>query len=295
MQQVGTGQPGSVHSDDDLASGLAWRLLYTRVLELDHASADVRPLLDAWLRKHPRHIDEVRAAGAPGKHAELLDARGSDSYSTSQRLYALSRVLDLLLLGHQPPDPPTPPTQPDGVPASHAIPQPGAFALFCEGLGATPMATRGFHPFFHEIVEVEQAADPDQPPTIVEQRWPGYLLDALVLARAGVAVRAGARHLVRGVADRSVLYWTFRRRARPTTDLSAGWGTNSQWTTTFRRDYVVDGWLHYNVDAALAPDDEPTGLGEEALIQLLRHRCSTVVDHGGELFPYGTQHVERAP
>lgn len=81
-------------------------------------------------------------------------------------------------------------------------------------------------------------------------------------------------------------------------DLSTGWGSNSQWTTAFRRDYLVDGRLHYNVDEAVrgrhrvppAEDLEPA-----ALVQLLRHRCSTVVDHGGDLFPYDAHHVEPAP
>jgi len=45
-----------------------------------------------------------------------------------------------------------------------------------------------------------------------------------------------------------VLYFTYLRRSRPTCDLSHGWGSNSQWSTDFRRDYAGGGMLHHNVD-----------------------------------------------
>ncbi|MET8046200.1 hypothetical protein ABZU75_01245 [Streptosporangium sp. NPDC005286] len=130
---------------------------------------------------------------------------------------------------------------------------------FCEALGADRIGRRGFHPFFHEIVEVRQAGDPGEPPSIVEERWPGYMMGSMLLTRAGVVVTAGARHLVARVADRSTLYWTFWRRSRSTNDPSHGWGHNSQWATGFRRDYLIDGRLHYNVDEVLDPSDDEGG------------------------------------
>lgn len=103
----------------------------------------------------------------------------------------------------------------------------------------------------------------------------------------GVRIRAGVAHAQRGVADRSPLYWTFRRRHRPTVDLSQGWGSNSRWRTGFRLDYRTPTGDRLNVtgncpidgSAALHPED-PGNLGpEERLLtpgerrELLRHRC----------------------
>ncbi|GAA5085724.1 hypothetical protein HNP84_010209 [Thermocatellispora tengchongensis] len=87
-----------------------------------------------------------------------------------------------------------------------------------------------------------------------------------------------------------------RSSSRATDDRSHGWGHNSQWSTDFRRDHLADGRLHYNVEAALRPDDrEEEDLDPASMIELVRHRCSTVVDHGGDLYPYRHHHVEPAP
>ncbi|GLW99502.1 hypothetical protein Misp02_35890 [Microtetraspora sp. NBRC 16547] len=50
-----------------------------------------------------------------------------------------------------------------------------------------------------------------------------------------MVVRAGTRHLVAGVADRSTLYWTYRLRSRPVQDLSHGWGHNIPSFTPYAR------------------------------------------------------------
>ncbi|MCX4445491.1 hypothetical protein ACIOEZ_10345 [Streptomyces sp. NPDC087866] len=94
-------------------------------------------------------------------------------------------------------------------------------------------------------------------------------------------------HAQRGVADRSPLYWAFRRRHRPTVDLSQGWGSTSQWRTGFRLDYRTPAGDHLNVTGNSPIDgstalhaDHPANLGhEERLLtsgerrELLRHRC----------------------
>jgi hypothetical protein len=82
-----------------------------------------------------------------------------------------------------------------------------------------------FHPFLHEIVDVEQADDPDEEPSVVAERWPGSFIGSLVLVRAGVSVRAGAHHLDARVATTSPLLWSWTRRYRPATDLSHGGAT----------------------------------------------------------------------
>ncbi len=210
------------------------------------------------------------------------------------RLYAVSRILDLLIQNYQDPAD-DPAADPDEY-----YPPVGVHPAFCEALGADPIGRRGFHPFFHEIVEVRQAGDPGEPPSIVEERWPGYMMGSMLLMRAGVVVTAGARHPVAGVADRSTLYWTHRRRSRSTDDLSRGWGGNSRWAIAVRRDYLIDGRFRRNVDRALDPRDHGGGDDEEELdpastIDLIRYRCSTVVDQGAGRYPYLNHHAEPHP
>ena len=59
-----------------------------------------------------------------------------------------------------------------------------------------------------------------------------------------------------------------RRGGRcPASDLSHGWGHNSQWRTDFRRDYEESAELHYNVDGRWLIG-EPLPEGEEDLASL---------------------------
>jgi hypothetical protein len=156
-------------------------------------------------------------------------------------LYAFSRVNDVLLLGFQPDHPAV------GEWSGPKI-TPEEYRQFMLSLGLSEIHHPCFHPFFHEIVEVEQTEDAGEPITLVETVWPGYLLGAMLVSRAGVKVRGGANHILKDVAENSTLYWTFRRRNRPVDDLSHGWGSNSQWRTTFRRDYQTATAFYYNVD-----------------------------------------------
>ncbi|AUY47971.1 hypothetical protein [Streptomyces sp. CB01881] len=198
-----------------------------------------------------------------------------------RQLYALSRVSDLLLLGRQHSDDPV-----DIATPGLAFPDHEYLGLF-GALGMTPAGAGAFDPVLHEIVEVEQADDPRSPIEITGTLWPGLILGDLVFGRAGVRVRAGADHAQRGVADRSPLYWSFRRRHRLTVDLSQGWGGNSQWATSLRLDYRSPAGDRLNVDGDRSIDgsteldpDHPANLGpEERLLtprerrDLLRHRC----------------------
>ncbi|WP_062437326.1 hypothetical protein [Herbidospora daliensis] len=222
-----------------------WRFLYESL----HDSPD--PLWP-WLAAHPDPVADIRKLGSH---------ESSPDQDALWDLYAVGRVIDRLLADHL-----------------------DAYPAFCATLGAERITHPDFHPFFHEVAEVRQSSDPGEPPEIVQERWPGFLLGSLLVSRAGVVVTAGERHLVAGVADRSPLYWTYHRRDRPARDLSHGWGHNSQWRTDARRDYLVDGRFHYNVDGT-----EPPSSQEE--IDLVRHRCGTLVDPG-DPFPYDQFHVE---
>lgn len=196
-----------------------------------------------------------------------------------EQAYALGRVNDVLLLSFQP-----------ALPAG--VPQPWAHKLHLAKswprvavdqyvdvftrLGMSLVETQAFDPFFHEIVAVEQTPDADHPVEIVDSVWPGLLFGELLFSRSGVRVRAGARHAVAGVADRSTLHEVFLRRHRDSSDGSLGWGHNSQWKTDFRRDYLTHDAQHFNVDGQVDltdPHDDTGRLSAAELRDLVRHRC----------------------
>jgi len=240
------------------------------------------------------------AEGSAAYRAQLepLAAHGQPASSPERGAYwlaipyALSRISDVLLLGFQPELDPA-----MDLPWAHqlhlaetawpTVTREQYLELFTT-LGMSPITGIDFDPLLHEIVEVDQAEDPDAPITVAELVWPGLMLGRLVFARAGVTVHAGANHAQRGIADRSPLYWTFLRRHRPTVDLSHGWGHNSQWDTDFRRDYRADDAQYLNIDVtgdidADNPEDgeaTPHLTGAERR-DLVRHRCllRTPVNH----------------
>jgi hypothetical protein len=207
-------------------------------------------------------------------------------------LYAFARVNDVLLLGFQPDNPTI------GEWSGSEI-TPEQYRQFMLSLDLSEMSYTGFHPFFHEIVEVEQTTDADEPITLVETVWPGYMLGIMLLSRAGVKVRGGANHILKEVAQNSTLYWTFRRRNRLVDDLSHGWGSNSQWRTTFRRDYQTAMAFYYNVDEmpeegiSTLPALYQNELTADERIELVRYRCfvKTTKPHL-DLFPYNDFYVE---
>lgn len=217
------------------------------------------------------------------------------SYSCLEHLYALSRVSDLLLV-------PFEPVRPEllGGTEYDRPWQPGAVVMaeqrmaWWQALGMTPIAeTQPFHPFYHEIVQVEQVDDPAAPIQVTATRWAGFLLGQLLFARAGVAVRGGRDHIVKEIAETSRLYWTYRRNNRRAVDASHGWGHNSQWGTDFRRDYVTDEAYHYNVDGFIdgpiplldaAGQVDPAATTEElsarGALEVMRHRCLVTEPEG---------------
>jgi hypothetical protein len=214
-----------------------------------------------------------------------------DNYTPLQALYALTRVLDVLIAPFQ-----QVPQQPEHGEApgwTGRLPDESALGTFCREIGGVEITEEAFHPFFHEIVAVQAADDPDQPPVLVREQWPGFLVGSLLLARAGVTVQAGARWLDPRVAARSPMYWAWWRRNRVAVDESRGWGPNSQWRTDFRRDYYVDGQAYYNVDAAFrAPRHVPAELSVTAQRDLLRYRCGTLTDPGPDLWMWDVSHAE---
>ncbi|MEV0177449.1 hypothetical protein AB0I00_40920 [Streptomyces sp. NPDC050803] len=236
-----------------------------------------------WIRRAEKEYGKDLAEGVgllPRSPGEDLHERCGDLL---WELYALSRVSDVLLLSFQPPaDPapeqPWPPHREFPVEEWPTVTD-GQYRELFTRLGMTPFEEAGaFDPFLHEIVEVEQAEDPDEPIRVTEVVWPGLWFGHVLFGRAGVRVRAGVRHAERGVADRSPLYWTFLRRHRPTEDLSQGWGHNSQWRTDFRVDVRTPTGDHLNVCGDNKDIDADLVTEADALLtpaerrDLLRHR-----------------------
>ena len=212
----------------------------------------------------------------------------------SWTLYALSRLIDLLLLSFTP--------QPEGTECwrySHVTPD--ELQKFTDALGLETYIRSNFHPFFHEIVEVEQAADEKMSPAIVKSIWPGLRLGNWIISRSGCKIKSGANHIRKDVAETSTMYWASARNHRATQDLSVGWGSNSQWRTKFRQDCEVDGSLFYNI----RNDDQTeeykehmiTELSQDARLELVRHRCfvkfsNEVPTADWDPYPYYLEHTE---
>jgi hypothetical protein len=265
-----------MHSDQQ-----PYRELHDEMLEY-HGDALFSDVLQPWLRANEgerRWLDELRA-----RRGDPVPAVGQEE---SWRLYALSRIVELLQLSF------APSTLEQGWNAAPVTRD--ELARFMDALGIEAVGRAAFHPFYHEIVTVDQLPDEDGPPEIAEVLWPGYTLGPLLISRAGCRVQAGRRHMVKEVAERSTLYWAYARNNRRTEDLGLGWGGNSQWRTSFRRDYALDGMLHYNVDA-----QDPGGGGRSVLheaerAEILRHRCFvTSTRPSDDLWPYGFRLTEPA-
>ncbi len=154
-----------------------------------------------------------------------------------------------------------------------------------EHIGFTAVWPQQFHPFYCEIVEIEQGEGDEV--GLLTTLWPAIMLGNMMFSRAGVKVRAPLRLLKKGFADASVLYWSYTRNARRTIDLSQGWGSNSQWSTIFRRDFDLGDRYAYNVDQGVInlgtafdfdDDNDMWKMPLEHRIELLKYR--SVVSEG---------------
>lgn len=227
-------------------------------------------VLDPWIPK----AKIAMAALAHLAPAAAMSLRADAIRDSLWNLFALSVVIDHLIDAQE-------------------------LARFMEAIGASRIRESAFHPFWHEIVEVEEATNQAQPPAILREVWPGFVLGDLMLVRAGVRVSAGSDHLTKAIAERSTIYFTNYRAARPASDLSHGWGHNSRWRTSFRRDYAAPAAFHYHVDGKLSgndplPDDSRYAeLTREAWIELVRHRCFVrCAKPHDDLWPYDLGYVE---
>src|SRR5215217_5742121 len=148
-----------MHTDQE-----PYRLLYDLILDYEGSELYgdvVRPWLQSnggerlWLE------DFAKRRGEPVPAASVEDL---------WRLYALSRIVELLQLGLAPTD------RKDVNGWNTQTIRHGEYVELMESLGMQRVGRSSFHPFFHEIVTVDPLEEADAPIAIVQEYWPGYLL-----------------------------------------------------------------------------------------------------------------------
>lgn len=256
-----------------------WFQLYEAILAYEGEKV-FSDLLEPWTVQHAEELHWLAEFAARPSGKTFPAASGEDRC----RLYAPFRVASILLLRFQ--SPRKPGEDWPGPPITLA-----EFQRFWEACGFRAAQESAFHPFYHEIVAVQPAADSAAPVEIVRECWPALLLGEMLFLRAGCVVRGGRDHVVPEIAERSHLYWTFCRRDRPCSDPSCGWGHNSQWRTAFRRDYRTAAGFHFNVDGTpveRAPLDPQEETPVETLRELIRFRAlvRTAVPDDSDFYPY---------
>ena len=258
--------------------------LYEKLTDFSGAGA-YQSVLAPWVESHREEVHWLRAFGE-----RTGDPIPPATIEGLWRLYALSRVNEVLLLRFQ---------QGNADGSNYEGPELSVreYRRFAESLGLEAVSAGRFSPFFHEIVTAEPAENPSTPISLAGEYWPALMLGGMMFSRAGVAVCANKDYIQPAIAMSSTIYWAFRRKYRPCSDLSHGWGSNSQWRTSFRRDYRIGGRFHFNVDGEhdLAKGRSYRG-GEDDLtqaerIELLMNRCfiKAAKPHD-DLWPYGDRY-----
>src|SRR4051794_29725035 len=117
------------------------------------------------------------------------------------------------------------------------------YRRFFEALGFCVFGPpASFNPLTCEIVHVGNWPSPEEGIRIGGCFWPGLRFGEMVFSRCAVNVFCHPSHgVVEGIADRSTLYFTNYRMRRDCSDLSHGWGSNSQWATNLSRNYEAGG------------------------------------------------------
>lgn len=271
------------------ASENPWfRDLYNEILEYDR-HAIYWDVLIPWVEKGRAAFEEISYF----KRLGPMNYKSEPLSMSMWNLYALGRVNDILLncvresSKHDSKWPPT-------VALSE-------YAGFFTNSGFTLVESDVYAPFHHEIVQVHQSADDDEPISVLGQLWPGLMFGEMLFSRSGVEVIGGKNHVIKERAEQSMLYSTYHRPNRKTVDRSSGWGSNSQWRTAFRRDYETGGKWIYNADGKTLLNEQcaslidQDGLTTAERIELCRNRCFiTTMKNDDDLYPYDDRFEEAA-
>lgn len=258
--------------------------------------ADFRPIVDAisrwknrsgqsvywaviapWISENTPRVDAIKRFAELGQTG-IPRLTPDDLWD----LYSLSRFNELLIESFQ-----DVPGAEELYYDNHRV-SAEEYGFVCDAFQFRKVSTTRFTPFLHEVVEVIPSADPSHEITLVEELWPALMLGTMVFQRAGVVVEGGANHIVKEFAEKNPLFWAWRRRHREVRDLSHGWGSNSQWRTDFRRDYILNGAIHCNVDGESRRSmmKEENDLTESARHEFLLHRCLITTASDGDEWPY---------
>jgi hypothetical protein len=243
----------------------SFRELYELVIEKDWT--------DLYADVLEPQIDAARRLLAPLRHLQTLRDAPPGSIPDLTQLFALSALNDYLLL-----------------PLRLSESQ---YRHFFQELGFEVFEPDGiFSPLRCEIVGVANWESAESGICLGARYWPGLRFGEMIFSRSALDVRCHPSHgIVRGIADRSPLFFTNRRMRREVHDLSHGWGSNSRWRTDFSRNYETGGYAFLNVDAEydLATIDHANkaldSLPLDAACELLLHRCF-VRYPGNADFPY---------
>jgi len=244
------------------ASELSHVGLFRAILNFDPKADLFHELLCPWMESERGWLTAFAQQTSPEPIA----------IEDSWRLYALSRINEILLMAFQRG------TYDSWEGPTLTLPE---YRAFMTGLGFRVVDEPAYSPFFHEIVDIVEAA-PLRPRSdyidLERIDWPALMLGPMMFSRAGVAVSCLAGTLNPGIATSSTLYWAHRRKFRRREDLADGWGSNSQWRTQFRREYIVGDKLLFNADGKYDLNDRNQALREDGLtrserIELLTYRC----------------------
>lgn len=202
-------------------------------------------------------------------------------------LYALSRVLDVLTLTDRP----------DSYTEAFDRDQPllttNEYIELMQFLGFDIVWPKHYDPFHCEIAT---AVAGNANFEIIDCVHPVIMLKNLMIKRSPVTISLKPQDYDLNRINNAMLYWTFRRSNRKTTDLSEGWGSNSQWRTEFRMDIETEQSYIYNfkntldlneLDEATIAELKNYNLTAAEAIELVVHRQFIVCtrDDNG-LFPY---------
>jgi hypothetical protein len=259
---------------------MSFRSLHDELLVYQGQTAFV-DVLAPWIEKNPVEIEWLRSIR--GRTGRLIPNVTEDE---RWLLYAASRVFELLVLRFQS-------GRADGSDWPGPAISENELVCFSERVGVDTVRPDRYSPFHHEIAALTCSSEAAQVPQIVKYHWPCLMLGPLLLMRAGVTLSASSSVMRPEVAGTSTLYWAFRRKTRPHHDLAHGWGHNSSWRTSFRRDYYLGDTFHFNVDGAVdllelqAESRNEEGLTPKERMELLASRCFVTVtkDNVGH-FPY---------
>jgi len=239
-----------------------------------------------WIDRAREALEECRQFREPTP----FDPRDESACMAMWNLYALNRVNDYLLMAFLPKG---------RWMKQHQRLNVFEYEAFFGEIGMTVVRSEEFAPFQHEIVRVHAADEPDEPIRLFEARWPALLFGRMLFSREGADVTGGRNFVNPEIAERSNLYWAFHRTNRPVRDLSNGWGSNSQWRTSIRRDFACEDRRIYNFDGNVLlngdsiSDDWRDKLTHSERVELVRHRSfilSSSPDEG--LFPWDYRYEE---